>query len=631
MKIKFSKNLIFILTADIILVCLSFYLSNLIRFDFDIPQWASEKFYDVILGLTIIKIITFSFFDLYRGMWRYTSLNDLWNVGKASVLSSINVILYVLFVFGFQGVSRSIFIIDWCLTLILIIGLRVATRIYFEKIGKNGGLEGFKLVILNIFRSKKRTGKQVVIIGAGNCGEKIVREIRDNASIQYNVVGFLDDDQKKIGKKIHGIPVIDKIDQIDHVVRNKEVGEIIIAIPSASVNRMREIVKLCKESHVRYRTVPNMGELINGRVTVNSIRDVEYRDLLRREPVNLDRESIGAYLSGKRVFVSGAGGSIGRELLKQICPYRPKELILFEIAESPLYEIDLQLKKDFSEIHIIPVLGDVQKKDEIEAVFLEYKPEIVFHAAAYKHVPMLEHHPWKAIENNIVGTQNMVEIADKYHCHKFVFVSTDKAVNPANIMGTSKRIAELIVQNKSLCNGSKTNFITVRFGNVIGSVGSVIPLFKKQIRDGGPVTVTHPDIIRFFMLIPEACQLILQSGAMGKGGEIFVLEMGEPVKIDDMAKDLIRFSGFEPNVDIQIEYTGLRPGEKLFEELMTQNEKVVPTHHDKILVFNSEKCEMGTLQNQINELIALADSRDKVKIQNMFRKIIPDYTPAQIN
>ncbi|MBU4129823.1 MAG: polysaccharide biosynthesis protein, partial [Proteobacteria bacterium] len=320
-----------------------------------------------------------------------------------------------------------------------------------------------------------------------------------------------------------------------------------------------------------------------------------------------------------------SGGSIGTGLCRQICRYSPEKIILFERAESPLYEIDLELKKSFPGVEVVPALGDIQDRQELYKIFEQTKPDIVFHAAAYKHVPMLENFPWKAVENNIAGTENLVEMANRFHCEKFVFVSTDKAVNPTNVMGTSKRIAEVLVQNMNNTQGSKTSFITVRFGNVIGSVGSVIPLFKKQIKDGGPVTVTHPEIIRFFMLIPEACQLVLQAGAMGKGGEIFILEMGKPVKIDSMARDLIRFSGFEPDVDIKIEYTGLRPGEKLYEELMTDQENVIPTDHQKIRVLNSRETDMSGLNGRLERLKAAAKNQSSDTIRALLKEIIPEY------
>jgi len=626
MEIRISRNLYIILAIDVILLLFSFYVAHLIRFDFVIPEWAMEKFFNMLPYILVAKIFSFYFFDLYKGMWRYTSLNDLLNVVKASTIAELIVIVIVLYVNRFEDISRSVFIIDWCLTLIFIAALRVMTRIAFEQFTENVSIQDLKEVILNIFKIQPKHGKGVIIIGAGDCGEKICREIREDASLNYHVDGFLDDDLSKIGRKIHGISVLDKIDGLSHAVKLTEAIEAIIAIPSLKVEKMRQIVNICREADIIFKTVPSMGELINGKVTINSIRAVEYRDLLGREPVDLEKEKIGRYLGKKKVIVTGGGGSIGRELCKQICKFNPEKIILFERAETPLYEIDLELRKDFPHIEILPILGDIQNKDEIESVFKKYAPDILFHAAAYKHVPMLELHPCKALGNNIIGTKNLVDIALQFQCEKFVLISTDKAVNPANVMGASKRIAEMILQRTSLKKDLKTSFITVRFGNVIGSAGSVIPLFKQQIKQGGPVTVTHPDINRYFMLIPEACQLILQAGAMGKGGEIYVLDMGKPVNISDMAKDLIRFSGFEPDGDIEIKYIGLRPGEKLYEELITGDEIVVPTNHAKIMVLNSENSNFEKLNTFLNELKQFTSKQqDKEEIKRMLKKIVPEY------
>lgn len=630
MKVRFTRNFLMILVLDVLLVTFSFYLAHLIRFDFSIPSWASDRFSTLLPFSIAIKIACFFIFDLYRGMWRYTGLSDLMNVGKASFASTMLLILFVLFTTGFQGVPRSVFVIDWCLTLITIISLRVATRICFEKMGSGESLGNLvQSVILALRQNKAVSQKNILIIGAGNCGEKLIREIQGNVSARYRVCGFLDDDYRKIGRKIHGVTVLAEIEQLSSTITSTGAEEVIIAIPSISPKRMRGIVDLCKKAGVRHKTVPNMSELIDGKITVNSIRDVEYRDLLRRKPINLEEDKIWGYIKDKTVLVTGGGGSIGQGLCKQICRYEPRRLVIVEISESPLYEIELVLKKEFPGTEICASLSDIRNKNEIELIFDQFRPDIVFHAAAYKHVPMLEAHPWKAIENNILGTWNVVEATDKFGCRKFVFVSTDKAVNPTNIMGASKRISELIVQNKNVCAGSGTSFLIVRFGNVIGSVGSVIPLFKRQIREGGPVTVTHPEIIRFFMLIPEACQLILQAGTMGRGGEIFILEMGEPVRIDEMARDLIRFSGFEPEVDIPIVYTGLRPGEKLYEELMTEGENVAPTRHEKIMVLNSKDCTFRSLDEEIAVLAECAKARDRGEIVEKFQKIVPEYHPAE--
>ena len=628
MKIKITRNLMLIVFLDAVLLFGSFYLAHLIRFDFDIPRWAMEGLKGMLPYILGGKLFCFYVFGLYKGMWRYTSLNELMNIIKASSAATFVLIAFFLYKNRFEMVSRSVFIIDWCLTLMLLIGLRVFTRICFEQFTENMSARDILNRLSKIFRKEKKEGRGMLIIGAGDCGEKICREFRENPSIESHVIGFLDDDISKIGRKIHGVPVLGTIDTLDHVIKFTDVDDVIIAIPSAGSQQMRHMVELCRKADVNFKTIPDMGELIDGKISINSIRNVEYRDLLGRAPVNLDKKEIGGYLSRKRVLVTGAGGSIGTGLCRQICRFSPEKIILLERAESPLYEIDLELTKNFQDIEVIPVLGDIQDKKELDTIFNQFRPDIVFHAAAYKHVPMLEIHPWKAIENNIVGTGNLVEAAHNSGCDRFVFVSTDKAVNPANIMGASKRISELLVQKKNSCEGSMTRFITVRFGNVIGSVGSVIPLFKKQIKEGGPVTVTHPDIIRYFMLIPEACQLVLQAGSMGKGGEIFILEMGDPVKIDSMARDLIRFSGFEPDVDIEIIYTGLRPGEKLYEELMTDKEGVLRTDHQKIMVLKSHTGDMSKLGDRLEELKSAAKNRNQDQIKMILQQIVPEYHPG---
>lgn len=616
------RNRIFIIIADALLLCSAFYVSHLIRFEFSIPAWAFDRFMGLLGVGIVIKILCFSFFDLYRGMWRYSSINDFMNIGKAASVGSLLLVAFVLYTIRFEGVSRSVFIMDWLLTLFFISGLRLGIRLSFEKV-KNDEKKGLIDGVMHFF--SKRHGRDIglLIIGAGDCGEKICREIKDNASVHYDLMGFLDDDPAKINRKIHGVTVLDAIDNLGFAVKSTGAKEVIIAIPSLSAGRMREIVSLCDVCGIKYKTVPSLGELINGKVSVKTIRGVEYRDLLGRDPVSLDQASIGSYIGGRVVFITGAGGSIGKGLCEQICRYAPAKIILFERAESPLYDIELELKKAFKHVEVIAVLGDIRDAGELESVFLEHHPEIVFHAAAYKHVPMLEACSWKAIENNIEGTRLVAKTAVDFQCDKFVLVSTDKAVNPTNVMGASKRITEMIAQGMG--NGSTTKFITVRFGNVIGSAGSVIPLFKKQIEQGGPVTVTHPDVIRYFMLIPEACQLILQAGAMGEGGEIFILEMGDPVKIDSMARDLIRFSGFEPDKDITIEYTGLRPGEKLYEELIKEGEGIVATDHKKIMVLSGQTCELTQLNGNIDRLIETAKTRDGKKIREIIKQMVPEY------
>jgi FlaA1/EpsC-like NDP-sugar epimerase len=628
MKVRVSRNLAVILVIDLVLMGISFYLAHLIRFEFDIPERFQASFRYLLPWVLGAKLASFYFFDLYRGMWRYTSLNDLFNVVKAVSAGSLVAVVLVLYLTRFEDVSRSVFILDWCFSIILAASLRLGVRILFEQFTEEVRFPDIFRVLSRIFRRKPVGAKGLLIIGAGDCGEKICREIREDASLSYHVQGFLDDDPAKTGRQIHGAPILGGIDEVLKVVDGLKTDEIIIAIPSLKADRMRQVIALCKQTGIDFKTLPSIGELINGRVSIKLVRDVEYRDLLGREQVMLDKDKIGGYLGGKCVLVTGAAGSIGRGLCTQICGYDPDTLILFEKAESPLYELDLELRCGFPHIRIVPVLGDVSHYRDLAVLFETYRPRIVFHAAAYKHVPMLESHPWKAVENNIAGTENLVQAAVTYPCEKFVFVSTDKAVNPTSVMGASKRVAEIIIQKTSREHKHGPRFIIVRFGNVIGSIGSVIPLFKRQIQQGGPVTVTHPDMTRYFMLISEACQLILQAGAMGEGGEIFVLEMGQPVRIDNMARDLIRFFGHEPDKDIPVVYTGLRPGEKLFEELMTADERVVPTDHSKILVFRSREDNFDALPANLNRLkkaAAAFPAADELK--RILRQMVPEYRP----
>ena len=621
------RNIYLILAMDLFLLACAFYFAYLIRFDFTIPQHFSISLFRMLPFVLITKIIIFYFFDLYRGMWRYTSISDLFNIIKASSLSTLLMVGFILFSTGFHGFSRSVFIIDWCLTILFVSGIRLCIRIYFEHFSDDnpGSIPIWKT--LSTFKRKYGDCKRLLIIGAGNCGEKIYREIHDNARLQYRVVGFLDDDSEKLGKKIHGVPVLGQIKDIRKVINKTKADEVLIAISSTIPQKMRNIVAECEQSGVMFKTIPSMSEIINGNVTVNGIREVAYSDLLGREVIRLDEEKIGEYLQGQCVLVTGAGGSIGSELCRQICRFRPKCLLLIDRAEGPLYEIELELRQNFRNIKIVTLLLDVQDKKQLEKAFEAYGSQTVFHAAAYKHVPLLELQPWKAVTNNIQGTLNIVEVAKKFNVERFIFVSTDKAVKPTSIMGASKRVAEMLIQNQNGCGLSHTQFIIVRFGNVVGSVGSVVPLFKKQIQKGGPVTVTHPEVTRYFMTIPEACQLILQACTMGIGSEIFLLDMGTSIKIDDMARDLIRLSGFEPDVDINIEYIGLRPGEKLYEELIIEGEGVVPTSHEKIMVLKGKDCNLPILNGKIDDLIQISMTQDAKKIKAKLKEIVPEYQP----
>jgi FlaA1/EpsC-like NDP-sugar epimerase len=617
-----KRNFWIVLGIDFFLLCLAYFLSYLIRFEGKIPPEVILNIKHTIWLIIPFKLLVFFNFKLYKGMWRYTSINDLLNLIKATFVSSTVIILTILYFHRFEGYPRSVFIIDAFLTLFFIGGIRLFIRLIHQTATSN---------IVNttrfpFFQNMKKGLKRLLIIGAGDAGEKILRELHGNPRLKYDVVGFLDDDPKKHGMQIHGVPVLGDMDHLSILAKEHEIDEILIAIASATRKEMRQIVDLCKETGLKYRIIPGIGELIDGRLTVKAIRDVVYEDLMGREAVQLEMEKIGKYIKNKSILVTGAGGSIGSELCRQIAHFFPRNLILLDHTENNLYQIESELRKDFPYLKFTSNLGNVLNQSVLRAVFSKHKPKAVFHTAAYKHVPMMELNPCEAIFTNILGTQRLLEIVKEFEIERFVLVSTDKAVRPTNVMGASKRLAELLTQ----CYDNRfnpTRFMSVRFGNVIGSSGSVIPLFKRQIERGGPVTVTHPEITRYFMTIPEASQLILQTGAMGEGGEIFILDMGSPVKILDLARDLIRLSGFEPDEDIEIKFVGLRPGEKLYEELITEGEGIFPTSHEKISVLRKPPCDFNWLKTQIDELTVLAEKQDAVGIKRKLKEILPEYEP----
>jgi len=623
-----SKNFLVIFILDLLLMVAALYTALLIRFEFSVPSYFVASMLRMLPYALIFKVVCFYFFDMYRGMWRYTSVSDLLNIVKAATLSSLMIAVFIAFKTRFIGYSRSVIVIDWFLTILFIAGFRLAIRIFFESFTRDSKSDKARPSISRIFNKQPKNAKKLLIIGAGDCGEKIYREIRHNSALPYRIVGFLDDNRNKIGRKIHGVPVLGKVSEISAAIDKVKANEALIAIPSATGEQMRVIVEHCKTSEIPFKTLPGYGELINGKVSVKAIRDVAYRDLLGREIVKLDEKGIGTIIEGNSVLVTGAGGSIGSELCRQICRFKPGRILLYERAESPLFEIELELKRNFGDVPVVPILGDIQDPAQLRKTFEIHRPQTVFHAAAYKHVPMLELQPWKALENNVAGTANLLKIISNFDIDRFVFVSTDKAVRPTNVMGASKRVAEMLIQCQDHTPVTKTKFAIVRFGNVVGSVGSVVPLFRKQIEIGGPVTVTHPDVTRYFMTIPEACQLILQAGALCSDQvEVFVLDMGKPVKIADMARDLIRLSGFEPDVDIKIEYIGLRPGEKLYEELITDGEGVVGTSHKKIMTLRGEVCNLAQLNTKIDDLAKLSADQDIEKIKATLKDIVTDYQP----
>ncbi len=606
-----NRNFYLILAGDICFIIVSFVAAYMLRFEGNIPpeHWTSLK--KILPVMVILKIGVFFLFKLYAGMWRYASLVDLFNVVKASVSSSLIIILYVLFLYRFEGFSRSVFLIDWILTLFLIGGIRA----------------GIRVVLSNNLRSffSFRTSadlKRMLIVGAGGAGEKVLREINDNPGLNYNVVGFLDDDPYKRGKAIHGVPVLGNLDQVQQF--KSYFDEVLIAIPSAGGEVIRKIVSACERIGKRVRIIPNMGELIGGKLSLKAIRNITLEDLLGRDEVYLEQDKIDSYLKNKRVLVTGAGGSIGSELIRQIGRFKPQALGLIEFSEFNLFQIEMEIRQKLEDTTVESFLADIRDGRSVRRVFDFFKPDVVFHAAAYKHVPLQEITPWETVFNNVLGTRNLIDAAMESNVKKFVLVSTDKAVRPTNVMGATKRIAEMLIQT---ANGNGTSFIAVRFGNVIGSSGSAIPIFQKQIAQGGPVTVTHPDMQRYFMSIPEAAQLILQAGAMGEGGEIFILDMGKPVRILDMARELIRLHGLEPDKDIPIKFIGLRPGEKLYEELITKGEGIVETYHEKIVVLRSRDGNTGHLQALVDELLQLSVGCDAPLIKDKLKQIVPEYNP----
>ncbi len=603
---------------DMFIFAVAFYGAYLFRFDFELPAYASTQFLEILKYSVIIKVSVFFGLGLYRGMWRYTGLRDLWHILEATFLQSLILVTIVLYKFGFGGFSRGVFIIDWMLTVFMIGGVRILIRSFYSYREGNGSHYSQDSCPVD--------GHNALIIGAGRAGEKVVREIMGSGQLRFAPVGFIDNDHTKRGRTIHGIPVLGSLSDLPNIIENKCINEILIAVAEASGEQMRNIIDSCKETGLPYKILPGMDEIINGKVGIKALRDVSYQDLLGRSPVQLDTTRINQYISGKTVLVTGCGGSIGSELVRQVVRFKPAKLILVDASEANLYSIQMELHHEMKFHEYVTVLGSVQNSRLLDRTFGEHKPQTVFHAAAYKHVPMVERNPWQAVNNNILGTKNVMTAADKHGVDRFVIVSTDKAVRPTNIMGASKRVTELLMR---LFNNSKTTFMAVRFGNVVGSSGSVVPLFRRQIEKGGPVTVTHPNVTRYFMSISEAAQLILQAGVMAKGGEIFILEMGMPIKIADMARDLIKLSGKEPDKDIEIVFTGLREGEKLYEELITEGEDIVRTEHEKIMVLKADEQDVVAYTTELRSLLQsmgeAADNFDGDQVRALLHDTVAEF------
>ncbi len=612
-EIVYKNRLTIVFAITSLIIMGSLVLAYSIRFDFSIPSLYRQRIISLLPIVLIIKLVSFWQFGCFKGWWRYVSMPDLVQIVKASLLGSFIFVVYAVLVYRLDQIPRAVLILDGAFCFLAVSGIRFMTRAFREH-------------YFPLQQGTESRQTRVLIVGAGDAGQMIAREIRSNLQLDLKVVGFVDDDPVKRKGTFQGLNVLGTHVDLQKIVTTHGVDEIIIAIPSASGTQIREIVNSCRESDVRFRILPGVGELIDGRVSVQQIRDVDLNDLLGREAIVLDEAQIDDYLRGKRVLVSGAGGSIGSEICRQVARFNPQKLILFENAETPLFLIEQELIQKHPELAIVPIIGDVRNRSRVNVIFDEQMPQVVFHAAAYKHVPMMENNPAEAVNNNVQGTRLLADSADDIGVEKFVMVSTDKAVRPTNIMGATKRIAELYVQ--SLNEKSKTSFVTTRFGNVLGSNGSVIPTFKEQIAKGGPVTVTHPDVTRFFMTIPEATQLVLQAGSMGSGGEIFLFDMGKAVKIQTLAEELIKLSGLQPHEDIEIIYTGLRPGEKLFEELLLDDEGVLPTPHSKICIAQSVTLPHATLIPLIDDLITDAKALDLPGLRKKINQLVPEYKPA---
>lgn len=611
------KRSLLIFLIDSFSVIFSLIFSFLIRFDFQIPHEYFQYISRWILIFCLTQFLVFYGSGLQERIWRFTSIFDLIAILKSNIISIALSLAILLFLDGFVGYPRSVLLLYGVLNIILISSTRIVARIYHSHLNKS------------LSNNSKKTKRKLILIGAGSAGEKIAREILNSSSFPYRLVGFVDDDKNKIGQRIHGLKVLCSISDLPNLKINFD--EMLISIPSGSRNQIRKILFICKKVNKRYKIIPSLVDSIDKESYIETVRDVSYVDLLGREEVKLDMDSIDNLLYNKRILVTGAGGSIGSELVKQCMKFQPSEVICIDNNEEKIFNIEVLSNLNNSNIVIKTSLVDIKNKNELKKVFNDHRPQIIFHAAAYKHVPIQENHPWTSVSTNIGGTLNLVKLSDFYKVEKFVFVSTDKAVNPTNIMGASKRICERMLE--SFNEISDTNYMAVRFGNVLGSSGSAIPIFEKQIKNGGPITITHPEITRYFMSIQEASQLIIQCSAIGDGGQILLLEMGKPIKILQMARDLIRLSGLEPDKDIPIVFSGLRPGEKLYEELQLKGEQKVNTKHKKIMILTGvEPAEPWIyFKSRIENLLRISKELNYEKIQKSLKELLPTYEPSTLS
>ncbi|MBW9151368.1 nucleoside-diphosphate sugar epimerase/dehydratase [Clostridium estertheticum] len=604
---KWKKPILML--SDAVLINLAYILAFFFIYNYKNFRFYSSSYKEIALIVTVIYITCFYIFKLYESLWKYASIDEFMLIIGACLTSNIVMIVFVRIIghpFAY-GVS----IIACAFSIIFIVGLRMSFRVY-------GRFES----IVNC-NASKIVQSRVMIIGAGSAAAMVIKEMKSSSQSKYMPIAVIDDEVYKKGNNIVGVKVLGNRKDIPKIAIEKCIETIVIAIPTIEDEDKKEILEICKKTNCKIEIIPGMYEIINGKVSLNQIRKVEIEDLLGRKAVKLDMQGITSYITNKTILVTGGGGSIGSELCRQIIKFNPKQLIVFDIYENNAYDLQMELEYKYPKLDLLVLIGSVRDKKRLEDVFKKYSPDIVFHAAAHKHVPLMENSPMEAIKNNVFGTYNVAECAHKFNVERFVMISTDKAVNPTSVMGATKRMCEMIIQ--SMDKISKTHFVAVRFGNVLGSNGSVIPLFKKQIEHGGPVTLTHKDIIRFFMTIPEAAQLVLQSGAYAQGGEIFVLDMGQPVKIYDLAWDLIKLSGFIPDKDIKIEITGLRPGEKLYEELLMSEEGLTNTKNEKIFIGKPTFTDLSVMKEKMLELAVIIEKDDVQGLIDKIGEIVPTY------
>lgn len=598
--------------ADIFTIVLSVYGALILRFNGPIETMYLQRANSIIIPIVVVCYGILYVFEMYKGIWKYASIAELWNIIFSSITSTLAIII-ISYVTG-----NTLPATCYLMTLVILVAGLCASRYSYRLI---------RMFRREYLHSEEKVKERVLIYGAGSAGEKILREITSSSGLHKEVVCFIDDDDNKWTRKIHNVKIKGGRDVLKSVCKEEKIDEIIVAMPSTDRKQLAEVLNICKETKCRLKRVPGYYQILNGSVHLSDLKDVEVQDLLGRDQIEVNLSEIMGYVKDKVVMVTGGGGSIGSELCRQIAASNPKQLIIVDIYENNAYDIQLELKDKYPHLNLETLIASVRNTDKVNRLFEQYHPDIVYHAAAHKHVPLMEDSPCEAVKNNVFGTLNVVRAADKYGTKRFILISTDKAVNPTNVMGATKRMCEMIVQSYN--KKSNTEYVAVRFGNVLGSNGSVIPLFKKQIKAGGPVTVTHPDIIRYFMTIPEAVSLVLQAGAYAKGGEIFVLDMGEPVKIDDMARNLIKLSGYEPDIDIKIEYTGLRPGEKLFEELLMKEEGMQDTPNKLIHIGKQIELDEEKFFNQLVHLKEVA-YQDCTDIRKDIKEIVDTYQPQNL-